>query len=306
MHMILHKEPAVFGQVLAATAAHMGLQDVGIVEKDYYVTLFLKRISERLPNIIFKGGTSLSKCHKAIQRFSEDIDLSVETESTRLSEGQRKRLKQDILAIVDELGFVLVNPEDVRSRRDFNRYVIDFRSVASPLFLKQHLIVETAVYIKAFPNEIMDAASYIYDFMLASGAETEIKAYEMEPFSIKVLSRERTFIDKVFAIADYNLNGKVETYSRHIYDLYKLLPCIVFDDAFRSLVAEVREVRKPHGACLSAQEGVNLAALLRTIRDTGFYKTDYEKITRTLLFEDVSYAQASAVLDALLSCGCFE
>jgi len=304
--MILHKDPVIFKQVLSATAAHMSLLDVGIVEKDYFVTLFLKRISERLPNVIFKGGTSLSKCHKAIQRFSEDIDLSVETEAARLSEGPRKRLKQDILAIIDELGFVLVNPGEVRSRRDFNRYVIDFQSASSYSFLKQHLIVETAVYIKAFPNELMGASSYVYDFMLASGFENEIRQYEMEPFSIKVLSRERTFIDKVFAIADYYLSGKVESYSRHIYDLYKLLPGIVFDEAFRSLVSEVREVRRPHGTCLSAQDGVDLTALLRTIRDTDFYKADYEKITCTLLFEDVSYAQASTVLDALLSCGCFE
>jgi len=304
--MTLHKEPAVFEQVLVDTAAHMGLQDIGIVEKDYYVTLFLKRVAEQLPNVIFKGGTSLSKCHKAIQRFSEDIDLSVETESARLSEGQRKRLKQDILTIIDDLGFVHVNPEDVRSRRDFNRYVIDFQSAVFYPFLKQHLIVETAVYIKAFPNEMMDAASYVYDFMLASGAESEIQKYGMEPFSIKVLSRERTFIDKVFAIADYYLSGKVETYSRHIYDLYKLLPGITFDDAFRTLVSEVREVRKPHAACLSAQESVELIALLQTIRDMDFYKADYEKITRTLLFEDVPYTQAITVLDALLSCECFD
>jgi len=304
--MILHKEPEVFEQVLAATAAHMGLLDVGIVEKDYYVTLFLKRVSERLPNVIFKGGTSLSKCHRAIQRFSEDIDLSVETEAARLSEGPRKRLKQNILAIVDELGFVLTNPEEVRSRRDFNRYLIDFQSASSYPFIKQHLIVETAVYIKAFPNENMDAASYVYDFMLASRFENEIKQYELEPFTIKVLSLERTFIDKVFAIADYYLSGQVGAHSRHIYDLYKLYSRITFDDAFRDLVSEVRAVRKPHGTCLSAQEGIDLMALLRTIKDTDFYKADYERITHTLLFEDVPYAQAATVLDALLSCGCFE
>ena len=34
------------------------------VEKDYYVTLILKGLKERLPFIVFKGGTSLSKCHK--------------------------------------------------------------------------------------------------------------------------------------------------------------------------------------------------------------------------------------------------
>lgn len=46
------------------------------IEKDYYICLILKKIFEKQPNIVFKGGTSLSKCHKLIDRFSEDIDLS--------------------------------------------------------------------------------------------------------------------------------------------------------------------------------------------------------------------------------------
>jgi len=304
-YMNLHEDKEYFAQVLADTADFMGLQDIGIVEKDYYVTLFLQRISQRLPGVIFKGGTSLSKCHKATARFSEDIDLNVETESAKLSEGQRRRLKADILAIVEELGFTLVNPEQVRSRRDFNRYVIDYQSAVSYPFLRQNLIVETSVFIKSFPNETMNATSYIHDFLLANGAEDEIRKHGLEPFPLKVLSLERTFIDKVFAIADYYLSGQVDTYSRHIYDLYKLYPHITVDDSFRDLIKEVREVRKPHKTCLSAQDDINLTAVLRTIADTGFYKADYEKITRALLFEDVPYAQAAAVLDELLSSGSF-
>jgi predicted nucleotidyltransferase component of viral defense system len=33
-----------------------------IIEKDYFVTLFLKKLVEKDDKIIFKGGTSLSKC----------------------------------------------------------------------------------------------------------------------------------------------------------------------------------------------------------------------------------------------------
>lgn len=44
-----------------------------IVEKYYFVTLFLKRLVEKDSDFIFKGGTSLSKFYKAIDRFSEDI-----------------------------------------------------------------------------------------------------------------------------------------------------------------------------------------------------------------------------------------
>lgn len=49
-----------------------------IVEKDYYVTMILRELSERKKFVVFKGGTSLSKCHKVIKRFSEDIDITID------------------------------------------------------------------------------------------------------------------------------------------------------------------------------------------------------------------------------------
>ena len=54
------------------------------------------------PDMVFKGGTSLSKCYKLIQRFSEDIDLNVED---RPSEGQRKALKRNILAVFEAAAY---------------------------------------------------------------------------------------------------------------------------------------------------------------------------------------------------------
>lgn len=48
------------------------------IEKDYYVTMILRELSEEFPDIVFKGGTSLSKCYHAIKRFSEDIDITTQ------------------------------------------------------------------------------------------------------------------------------------------------------------------------------------------------------------------------------------
>ena len=49
-----------------------------VLEKDYYVTMLLKLLSDKIPYIVFKGGTSLSKCYKVIKRFSEDIDITID------------------------------------------------------------------------------------------------------------------------------------------------------------------------------------------------------------------------------------
>lgn len=48
-----------------------------IIEKDYFVTLVLQKLVDKIPDLLFKGGTSLSKCHDIIKRFSEDIDITL-------------------------------------------------------------------------------------------------------------------------------------------------------------------------------------------------------------------------------------
>src|SRR5437868_3927794 len=54
-----------------------------VIEKDFGVVWTLERLFS-LPDLknhlTFKGGTSLSKVYGIIQRFSEDIDLSIEKE----------------------------------------------------------------------------------------------------------------------------------------------------------------------------------------------------------------------------------
>ena len=51
-----------------------------IIEKDFWVCWALRRVYEVArfrPHLIFKGGTSLAKAYNAIDRFSEDVDLSL-------------------------------------------------------------------------------------------------------------------------------------------------------------------------------------------------------------------------------------
>ena len=61
-----------------ATPRNMQAQ---IVEKDFWVCWTLKELFD-MPvigeHLIFKGGTSLSKVFKVIERFSEDIDVSID------------------------------------------------------------------------------------------------------------------------------------------------------------------------------------------------------------------------------------
>ncbi len=61
------------------TAATLAASSV-MVEKDFWVCWLLALLfadAELAPHVVFKGGTSLSKVYGVIDRFSEDIDLSL-------------------------------------------------------------------------------------------------------------------------------------------------------------------------------------------------------------------------------------
>lgn len=295
---MLHNEKELFEQIILHTSESMEIE-AGIVEKDYFVTLFLKKIVSKQPDIIFKGGTSLSKCYKLIKRFSEDIDLSIECVN-KPTEGQRKHLKSNVISIIDEFNFDLTNVDDIKSRRDFNRYIIDYPSVFSSDYLKQQLIVETAVFIRSYPSKVMNASSFIYEYLYDNGYHDIIIQYDLDPFTLNVQSAERTLIDKLYALCDYYLSDKVVEHSRHIYDIYKLLDVVDINDELRQLAIEVKEERKKHKTCLSAQDDINVNSLVQEIIDKDVYKSDYESITSSLLFEEIEYRTVVNALQTIV------
>lgn len=293
---MLHDDKELFEQAVLKTAEYMNI-DVGIVEKDYYVTLMLKELAETVPDLVFKGGTSLSKCHKIINRFSEDIDLTIEYD-TKPSESKRKNLKKCIAAAIEKHGFELANPNEIRSRRDFNKYVVNYPSAFTQNGLKNHLQIETMIKIKAYPNKEMEAASFIYDYLEAKGFHDMIKEHGLEPFILKVQSAGRTFVDKVFALADYYMSGRITEHSRHIYDLYKLMDKVELNQDLKDLFEQVRQERKPHQSiCLSAQNDVNINEVLTEMIEKAVYKSDYNEITALLIFEKLEYETAIKALN---------
>lgn len=91
--MYLHNDKDLFEEILNEANAQTGITR-SIIEKDYYVTMILKLLRQSAPEIVFKGGTSLSKCFHLIDRFSEDIDI---TYSEHIGESRRKKLIYELL-----------------------------------------------------------------------------------------------------------------------------------------------------------------------------------------------------------------
>ena len=89
-------------------------------------------------------------------------------------------------------------------------------------------------------------------------------------------------LDKVFALCDYYLQGKSKRYSRHLYDTYKLTHLIEFNDGYRSKMR----------ICSSADETVDVPAVILEFCDNSFYREDYQSITdyfaeNTVPYDDV-------------------
>ena len=187
-------------------------------------------------------GTSLSKCHHAINRFSEDIDI---TFSDKLSQGERQKLKNQVIAGISEyLELPIIDWDKIRSRRDYNCYTFKYSPIEGyvPESLIEGVKMEVVLGSISFPTVEMEVDSYIYQVLKADNMDF-IREYELEPFTMTLQSIERTFIDKVFALCDYYIKDDVNKHSRHIYDLYMLLPKITFDDSFKQLVGDVRTER---------------------------------------------------------------
>ena len=292
--MYLHNDKDLFTEVITEANAQTGIAE-SIIEKDYYVTMILKLLAKSNPDIVFKGGTSLSKCFHLINRFSEDIDI---TFSEHIGESRRKKLKYNILKpISDELGMPIENWDSIESDKDYNYYLFAYQTVSEDEVpgIQSNVKLETALVSYSFPAEEKEVSSIIYE-AIKDTAPDIIADYGLEPFTMKVQSVSRTFIDKIYALCDYYLEDKTKRFSRHLYDIHKLYPTITIDDDFKELTEQVREHRSHLSICPSAKDGVDAKKLIYEFLDKDFYKSDYDTITKTLISDDVTYEQTTLTL----------
>jgi hypothetical protein len=285
--MYLHEDKEAFKEVIEQVVEDTG-RTAAVIEKDYYVTMILRLLSQKLPNVVFKGGTSLSKGFKAINRFSEDIDITFDE---HIGEARRKKLKNVVLiGISEELNMPISNWDNTQSDRDYNAYYFSYESVFG---LDDRMLssvkLETALGSYAFPTEIVPIGCYIGDFFIKRNRCDLAAQFVLDEFEMKLQSIERTYIDKIFALCDYYIQGKSKRYSRHLYDIYKLTGRINFDDSFMKLYEEIREHRKKMGICPSAEAGVNVPVLIREFCNEDFYKDDYQAITSYFSDDFVAY-----------------
>ena len=252
-----------------------------IVEKDTIQTMFLYELSKEDLPFVFKGGTSLSKAYNLINRFSEDIDLSMTKKPT---DSERRKSNEIILRIADKLGFILDNPDMIKTRYSYNKYIFKYESLFSNE--RQEIIIETSYYQSVYPIIKHKINSYILDY--CKNNNINIPLLQLD-FLMNVQSLERTFIDKVFAICDYRIQNMEDRDSRHLYDIAKIMPYIKLDENLSKLIDDVRDDRMLSKNNPSANLKYNINEMIEEIIKNRFYEKDYNYITSKLLYEKYTY-----------------
>lgn len=243
------------------TAARMGLNPV-IIEKDFWVCWILKQlftIKEFYRRLVFKGGTSLSKCFNLIQRFSEDIDIAVDFEKlgfvgkkdprrVKLSYTKRAVLLDEMLAACQ--GYIArefvprlnARIKDVLgtdgwqlqiSSNDPN--IVEFEyptSIEARLdYIRPRIILELGTHAEPVPNKNCDVKPF--------AAEHFPQLFTKPVCSITTVVARRTFWEKatILHAEYYRPQGKPIPlrYSRHYADVATMSQAQVVKDALADI-----------------------------------------------------------------------
>lgn len=223
--MKLHLDKNAFSVLLEDIHNKTGYR-TDVLEKDYYVVLILQELSELqtqgLP-AYFKGGTALYKALKKTNRFSEDIDISVDARGCSRSKADRRLEKaaKRYKAIPRNIEEGRTNRSEVISVYNYQPVTVYDSKDALQRFGK--LKVEATSFTISEPVEALEVGAMLYDLALYEQKRILREVYEMEPFMIQTITIERIFVDKLFAAEAYVRRAQ-EMYrafeaAKHIYDL---------------------------------------------------------------------------------------
>ncbi|TAK78514.1 MAG: nucleotidyl transferase AbiEii/AbiGii toxin family protein, partial [Gammaproteobacteria bacterium] len=246
------------GEFFEAAAEELGIP-FEIIEKDFWVVWSLENLfslADLKDHLTFKGGTSLSKVYGVIERFSEDIDLSIEKEFfgygknndpekaeskkkqraalENLSSACSKYVQEQLIlnlgiTISDKLqiseGWNLAVDED-----DPDGQTLQFKypsATANNGYIRPSVKIELGARSEHWPVSKHKIQSYAKDALKEKVTEPEVW--------VKVLDAKRTFWEKATILHQYAHLPKDKKLppriSRHYYDFFCLLNSDVKADA---------------------------------------------------------------------------
>ena len=249
MNSVLRLTPAGRADLFNAAAQQLGIGPVPL-EKDFWVCWTLRELFS-LPGIgdhlIFKGGTSLSKVWRAIERFSEDIDVSLskdwlgfggasdpEQQESRKQQGRKleelavacaQKISEELLpalqarasAALGKEGWSITIAVDDPQTLLF-RYPTSLPALPGTAYIAREVKIECGARSDAWPADHKVILPYV--------AEAYPDTIREAAVTVRVLSIERTFWEKATILhAEANRPKDKPTpgrFSRHYADLAAL------------------------------------------------------------------------------------
>lgn len=219
--------------------------NVNLTEKDWWICQVLAALF-KLPSgahTSFKGGTSLSKCWKLIDRISEDIDIGIDREylgfggtlsKTQISDKLRRaacsfardKLQyelHDVLieeGIAEEMFKIHMNITSVTTT-DPEIIEVEYSSL-----FETNPYIRNVVRVEVSGRSMSEPVQAVTLNPIIDEVFTDAR-WERDPFGVRAVLPERTFLEKIFLLheefsksAD---NIRVERMSRHMYDIGQIL-----------------------------------------------------------------------------------
>ena len=220
-----------FSDAIRAASEHLNIAPI-YIEKDYWITKILQQLSKtpQADNTVWKGGTSLSKGYRLIDRFSSDIDVAV------LAEGMNgNQIKTLISKVSKGMTAGIAETEMPGETSKGSRYKKTYHSYKSTLtgsdprmkLLGNYVIVEINSFANPYPYVKLEIESFITQFLRETNREQLIDDWDMAPFKLNVLDKRRTVCEKMVSLLRFSFTPQpLEGLSkkiRHFYDLHALL-----------------------------------------------------------------------------------
>ena len=314
------KRERIFNAVLETGASPQ------VIEKDLWVTTILQIVFS-LPfadKLVFRGGTSLSKVWNVIERFSEDIDLSVDRKhfglDGDLTKKQLKKLRKESSLFVKEefcsalqnainyyglqdLCVIEVQPDGEgdstypEPRKIFIRYQSQFDEMD---YMLSEIVLEIGSRALFEPT-----AKNFVKSMISENFDIDTSVVNSE---IITTVPEKTFLEKAFLLHEIFIGNGSKTAnrrSRHLYDLEKIMDKNFAVKAMSDL--ELWSTIQHHREIFTPVSGVDYKSDIRKniciippSHIIGEWQQDYEAMQRTMIYgESLSFDKLLKRLEEL-------
>lgn len=197
------------------------------VEKDFWITEALRGVAnasrESRCSVIFKGGTSLSKGYRLIERFSEDVDLLaiLPNGSAKARNSVLKKIvagAESATGIDGDVDLASVTRGEKRAVR------LSYPTALDSAGLRSSVLIEIGTRGGALPFVRRPVQSLIAEYAERAGLDADFE--EIEPVSLLVLEPVRTLVEKLMILHHAATEGDAKRRrdtARHYYDVDVLL-----------------------------------------------------------------------------------